>query len=112
MDNNRVKQIEVPPKYKYVIDRGTFEFSRAIGNVAFLLDQHIEDADDSFLNSDIFKKRLNRAIEANVQSYSYGLGTVVNLISQNSEDDLHIPAQWQFYDDNNVLRYVDESVAE
>ncbi len=112
MDSNRVKQIEVPPEYKYVVDRGTFEFSRAIGNVAFLLSQHVEDVDDSFLNSDIFKKRLNRAIEAKVQDYSYELGTIVNLIPQDNEGDSHIPTQWQFYDDHSVLRYVDESTVE
>ena len=100
--------IEVPEQFKYVLDRGWFEHTKACSNVSFLLSQHSEDKNTDVLDSMLFKQLLDRAVDAGIQNANLQLGTIVNMFNENVEDEnLHIPMNYRFQDENRICVYND-----
>lgn len=58
---------KVDKRYQRVLQRYYFIMTREADNIAFLISQHFDDNDDSFLNSDIVKRRMERFKEADEQ---------------------------------------------
>lgn len=94
----------VEDTYKYVADRANFEILRASQNAAFMLNQHLNDSDVSYLKSDTYKRLQNRAEEAKLQQVSYLIG-VIYCILNNGDDDYKVPDTWEFKDENHELVY-------
>jgi len=91
-------QTEVPAEMKYVLDRGGFEYGRAIGNVSFMLSQHLDDTDDSFLDTALFVHIQERAEEAAMQNSLIG-ENVASVLTENRA------RKFRFIDDNYMLEY-------
>jgi len=96
--------IDVPESYKYVLDRGFFEFTKACSNVSFFLSKHLDSADA--LDSDIFRRLMDRAVDACVQNNIFQLGVAVNLFTENLDSgELRVPEKYEFTDDNQICVY-------
>ena len=95
-----LQTIQVPEAYKYVLDRGMFEYSRALSNVSFMLDKHINDKDDSFMDDPLYVRLKERALETIVQRDEFLRGTIYNLFDEGQE-----PKMYWCDDDNKTINY-------
>lgn len=90
--------IEVPIQMKYLLDRSSFEKNRAISNMTFVLGQHIQDKNDSFLSSELYQKLEDRLIEALASEWSYSIGVVTNILGKT-------PEHFGFKENNKIIVY-------
>ncbi len=97
-----INKISVPDNYKYVLDRGQFEYTRSLNNVVFMLNEHIKDNDDAYLDSDLHKTLQKRVETTLIQKEDYMIGVLYNMF-----DDLNknIPKEYFFEDENRTLLY-------
>ena len=94
------EKMDVPENFKYVLDRGSFEYNRAVSNASFLADAHLSDKDASFLDGELFKRVMRRAEDACAQEFMFRFGTLLNLFP---EDEC--PREYWFSDNNRLLIY-------
>ena len=71
MDTHKpIKETVVPRQYRFIIDRGFFEISRAQSNLMFMLDKHLNDTDSTeFINSELFNTLLEKCIDARIECW-------------------------------------------
>lgn len=75
---------EVEERYQGAIHRYNFLMNREMDNIAFLIFKHFEDKDDSFLDSDIVRKRFERFEEADAQRIRFEVGTAALIFDDES----------------------------
>ena len=56
--------ITMPQEYTYSIDRGEYDQRMARTNLLFMLEQHLDDETDKFLESELFKRLHHALVEA------------------------------------------------
>lgn len=59
-DKDRYKAVNIPHKYKYIIDRIYFEYTRSVENLSFMLDKNLNNTE--FLTSSVYV-RLEKEVE-------------------------------------------------
>lgn len=59
-DKENYKAVNIPHKYKYIIDRIYFEYTRSVENLSFMLDKNINNTE--FLTSSVYV-RLEKEVE-------------------------------------------------
>ncbi len=79
---------EIEENYRGAIRRYNFIMNREVDNVSFLILHHFEDKDDSFLDSDIVKKRIERFEEADTNRLRFESGTVALIFGDESVEAL------------------------
>lgn len=67
--DNGLHVYDVPECYQYVINRGTFELSKAASNIAFMLDKHLDDPD--WLDSELYQQLEHRLFETSINNWVY-----------------------------------------
>ena len=100
-----IRETTVPRQYRYIIDRGLYEISRAQSNLAFMLDKHLDDADSTeFINSELFKRLLEQCIDARIEAWILFQGVFRSLnikdtnsaqISWSKEDNQYSITEWK-----------------
>lgn len=95
------KKIDVPDNMKYVLDRANFELSRASHNVVFLLSIHERDKDDSYLESETFRRVADRALDATIQQWTLQTGVANSLVPG--------VTKFAFKDNNYLMLYEEDS---
>ena len=73
--DNGLHVYDVPERYQYVINRGTFELSKAASNIAFMLDKHLDDPD--WLDSELYKQLEQRLFETSINNWVYTNGALL-----------------------------------
>lgn len=96
-------EIRVPDEYRYVLDRGVFEYIRSAQNLAFMLNKHLGDNNTDFLTSDLYKRLRERVNEAYVQQLSYTNAIAYKLIVEDRQLDL--PKVFSYANENRILIY-------
>lgn len=79
---------EVEEGYRGAVQRYNFIVNREVDNVSFLMLQHFEDKDDSFLDSEIVKKRIKNLEEADIQRLRFESGTAALIFDNESVETL------------------------
>lgn len=101
MEETKTTQtIEIPEGFKYVLDRGEFEYRRAISNAAFMLDKNLDNID--YLETDLHKRLQNRAEETFLQRELYMLGVLSNILNTNND----IPIEFEFSENNKEVKII------
>ena len=99
------KTIKIDQNYKYILDRGRFEQLRATGNVAFMINKHLNDQDSSFLDSELFRRIEHRAEETTMQRSALGYGVACSVINEGKkETELIAPLKWDYNKNETALR--------
>ena len=62
-------KINISNDHIYCLDRVNYEQTMAISQMAFILMHHVEDTNDDFLISDIFKRLHQKLVTATVQKW-------------------------------------------
>ena len=75
---------EVEENYRGAVQRYNFIMGREIDNIVFLITHHFEDKDDSFLDSEIVKKRMEHFEEADIQKMRFESGTAALMFDDES----------------------------
>ena len=75
---------EIEESYRGAIQRYNFIMGREIDNIVFLITHHFEDKDDSFLDSEIIRKRMEYFEEADVQRMRFKSGTAALIFDDES----------------------------
>ena len=89
--------VQVPENMKYVLDRGNYEYSMAINNIAFLISQHIEDENADFLDTALFDKMQDKLLTKAIQRWMYNTGVLINLLGED------LPRNIYFRKDNTQI---------
>ena len=100
-----IQEIQVPENFKYVLDRGAFEYRRASSNLAFMLEKHASDPDGSFMDSSLYGWLKQRAIDTRVQQDLLLYGVLVNLFGE-----AEVPDSYWSDNGNHVIRYYPKGV--
>lgn len=79
---------EVEENYRGAIRRYNFIMNREADNIVFLISQHFEDKDDSFLDSDIVKKRFEQFEEADSNRLKFESGTAALVFDNESIESM------------------------
>ncbi len=95
-----MQKINIEDNFKYLMDRGEFEYTKAIQNVAFMADKHIKDVNDSYLKSDLHLRLTERAEETRLHHQLYARGTVAHIF-----EGRNIPDKYRFNEKNKILTY-------
>ena len=96
-------EIRVPEEYRYVLDRGDFEYIRSTQNLAFMLDKHLGDDNADFLTNDLYKRLRERVNEAYVQKLSYTNAIAYKLLVEDRQ--LDFPKAFSYANENRTLIY-------
>lgn len=99
-----MNHIEIPEEYKYILDRYGFECLRAVGNASFMLYKHINDKDASYLESDEWKKLVDKTENA----YDENELTIQAVIYKLT-GGYDIPKWFRIGRENEDLYYIDNS---
>ena len=83
--------------YQYVLDRGMYEHTRAVTNMVFMLDKHMNDKDASYVGSPVFDKLLHKAEVSVLSHQDTEMGVLCNVFGK---DDL--PCSYNFIDDCTI----------
>ena len=94
------RSIQVPEIFKYVLDRGDFEYGRSMTNLSFMIDKHINDSDASFMDDPIYERLKDRALKMHIQRDEYLRGVIYNLFEDGKE-----PREYWCEDDNTVIAF-------
>jgi len=97
-----LQQMKIPDKLYYVIERGDFEYRRALSSIAFMLDKHVND--QTWLESAEFNDLVEKAIEKRICAYIYDIGTLGALLGVDG-----IPERYQYNRERTGVTYVEET---
>ena len=77
-----VKELTIPQDLIYNIDRVNYEQRMAINQIVFMLTHHIDDANDEFLSSELYKRLHQTLVTATAQKWCTESAVMRTLLGQ------------------------------